>query len=544
MPVKQDATRFDFIIVGAGSAGSVLAERLSANGRHSILILEAGGRDTNPFLHIPAGYVKTLVNPKLLWQFRSAPSQGSGGREIALPQGRVFGGSSSLNGLVYNRGQARDFDTWAQLGNSGWSYDDILPYFRRSEKRVGGDDKFRGRNGGIVVSDPHWTHPICEAFIAGVVSAGVPRSIDYNGADQTGVGYFQRMIDGRFRVSAARGFLYPALKRSNVTIRSGVQVSKIVLDGKRAVGVRYFSEGAPTEETEVRCGREVIVSAGTINSTKLLQLSGIGDPEELGALGISMQHAVRGVGKNFRDHYFVRCSARLQDGVVSLNQMAKGARLVLEIAKWAAGVPSILSLSPSIVHAFWKSSQALDAPDLQFVFTPGSFKPGRVYVLDDFPAATCGFTQQRPESVGYVRLKSKDPLEAPIIQPNYLSAALDRQVCVSAIRLARRFLASKELSKFYRNEEVPGANLNSDEELLDFARSTGNTGYHLIGTCMMGPASDPLAVVDSKLKVHGLHSLRVIDASVMPRMVSANTYASTLMIGEKGSDLVLADAAA
>jgi choline dehydrogenase len=539
MSVTRDAAQFDYIIVGAGSAGSVLANRLSADGRNKILVLEAGGKDSNPFLHIPAGYVKTLVDPKVLWQFRSAPSQGSGGREIALPQGRVYGGSSSLNGLVYNRGQSGDFDTWAQLGNPAWSYEDVLPYFRRSERRVGGEDRYRGRDGGIVISDPGWSHPICEAFIAGVAASGVPRSRDYNGADQTGVGYFQRMIDGRFRVSAARGFLHPALKRPNVALRSHVQVFDLILEGGRVVGVRYFQDGAPDEVVEVRCGREVIVSAGTINSTKLLQLSGIGDPEELKPLGVEVRHALRGVGKNFRDHYFVRMSARLKDDVVSLNQMARGWRLGLEIAKWSLGRPSILSLSPSIVHAFWKSSDVLDRPDLQFVFTPGSYKPGRVYVLDDFPAATCGFTQQRPESVGFVRLKSTDPKDAPIIQPNYLASETDRRVVVAAMRLARKFLRSKEMEPLYLKEELPGLDVDTDDELLEFARKTGNTGYHLIGSCMMGPASDPLAVVDARLRVHGLEGLRVIDASIMPRMVSANTYASTLMIAEKGADMVL-----
>lgn len=544
MSVNRDTTQFDYIIVGAGSAGSVLAERLSADGRHSVLILEAGGKDTNPFLHIPAGYVKTLVDPKVLWQFRSAPSVGTAGREIALPQGKVYGGSSSLNGLVYNRGQAGDFNLWAQLGNTGWGYEDILPYFKRSERRTEGDDRYRGRTGGIVVSDPHWTHPICEAFIAGVVSAGVPRSRDYNGADQTGVGYFQRMINGRFRVSAATGFLRPSLKRQNVSIRSHAQASKLVFDGAKVIGVRYFHEGTPGQETEARCSREVIVSAGTINSTKLLQLSGIGDPEELRNIGINVKHALPGVGKNFRDHYFVRMSARLKDGVISLNQMAKGWRLGLEIAKWASGIPSVLSLSPSIVHAFWKSSNVLDHPDLQFVFTPGSYKPGRVYVLDDFPAATCGFTQQRPESVGFVRLKSSNPLDAPVIQPNYIEAEKDREVVVAAMRMARKFLNSKEMAKFYQTEELPGTDVVRDEDLLQFARKTGNTGYHLIGTCMMGPATDRLAVVDPGLKVHGLAGLRVIDASIMPRMVSANTFASTLMIAEKGADLVLGRTAA
>jgi choline dehydrogenase len=530
---------FDYVIVGAGSAGSVLVNRLSADHQASVLVLEAGGPDRNPYLHIPAGFVKTLSNPQVIWQFKTEPSEGSGGRAITLPQGRVYGGSSSLNGLVYNRGQAADFDHWAQLGNIGWGYEDVLPYFRRSERRIGpGDERYHGREGPITVSDPNWSHPLCEAFIEGVASTGVPRNPDYNGATQAGVGYFQRMIAGRFRVSAAVGFLHPALKRRNVEIRAHVQACDLLIEERKVVGVWYFRDGNSKDRALVRCRREVILSAGTINTTRILQLSGIGDGAILAKYGIETRHHLPGVGLNFRDHYFVHIDERLKAGASSLNRLTKGWRLGIEVAKWVAGMPSVLALSPSVVYAFWKSDPSLEAPDLQFIFSPGSYKQGRVYVLDDFPAVTCGFSQHRPESVGYVTIGSNDPLTAPLIQPNYLSALNDQTVMVRAIRLARRFLATPALAPYVEKEEMPGAETQSDEGLLDFARRTGNAGYHPIGTCSMGPKNNPLAVVDPDLRVHGLGSLRVIDASVMPMMPSANTYAATLMIAEKGSDLV------
>ncbi len=535
----DDAVRagaFDYVIVGAGSAGSVLADRLSDSGRDSLCVIEAGPPDTNPFLHIPAGFTKTLYNPAVTWQFKFAPSEGTAGREITLPQGRVFGGSSSINGLVYNRGQAADFDAWEKLGNRGWSYEDVLPYFRRSERRIAGDDRYRGREGGLAVSDNDWIDPLAETFIAGVVASGIPRSVDYNGATQEGVGYFQRMIHKGRRVSAAGAFLRPAMARKNVEVRPNALATAILFEGKRAIGVRYVTrrDGGPRD---VLARREVIVSAGAINTTKLLQLSGIGPAKLLQDLGIPVRHDLPGVGENFRDHYFVRLVSRIK-GIVSLNQRAHGPRLAIEMAKWAMRRPSILALSPSLVHVFWRSSDELSAPDLQFVFTPGSYRPGSVYVLDDFPAITCGFTQQRPESVGYVRISSPDPDAAPEIQPNYLRSPIDQQVAIRGMRMARAFMKTPQLAPYHDREELPGAEVTSDGGLLDYARKTGNTGYHVMGTCSMGPATNRMAVVDAALRVHGLTGLRVVDASVMPLMVSANTFAATLMVGEKAADMI------
>jgi choline dehydrogenase len=530
---------FDYIVVGAGSAGSVIANRLSADGKSNILVLEAGGPDRNPFLHIPAGYVKTLTNSQLTWPFESEPSLGTGGRAIALPQGRVYGGSSSLNGLVYNRGQAADFDEWAQMGNVGWAYEDVLPYFRRSERRIGpGDERYRGRQGNITVSDPSWPNELCEAFIRSVESTGVTRNPDYNGATQAGVGYFQRMIGGRFRVSAATGFLRPALKRQNVEIRPFAQVCDLIIEDGRVSGVWSFKDGNPSLRTLVRCRREVVLCAGTINTTRIMQLAGIGDGAMLSKVGIDTRHHLPGVGRNFRDHYFIHINQRTNNSVLSLNQQARGWRLGVEILKWLLGVPSILSLSPSVVYAFCKSHASVDRPDLQYIFTPGSYKPGHVYVLDDFPAVTCGFSQHRPESVGHISVTTPDPTVSPTIQPNYLSTSIDQTVVVRGLRLARTFLAARPLAPFVESEEEPGQSAQSDEALLDFARRTGNTGYHFVGACSMGPQSNALAVVDSQLRVHGLAGLRIVDASVMPTMPSANTYASTLMVAEKGADLI------
>lgn len=530
------ADEFDYIIVGAGSAGSLLASRLVESGTAKVCVLEAGPPDRNLFIHVPAGYIKMLYNPAYTWQFKTEPVPGTLGRSFATTQGRTLGGSGSINGLIYNRGQSADFDSWAQRGNRGWSYADILPYFKRTERRLGdGADAYRGREGGFTVTDVDWRHPICDAFVAGAERIGIPRNADYNGARQDGVGYYQRAIHRGRRVSSARAFLHPARGRGGLDLRIRAQATRILFDGKRAVGVRYRQGGM---EREVRARREIILCGGAINSPKLLQISGVGPGLLLHALGIPMVHALAGVGENLRDHYAVRMVARAT--CKTINNFARPPRLAWEIAKWAMGRPSILALSPSLVHVFWKSDTALDAPDLQFTFTPASYKAGGIAgLLDSFPGMTCGAWQQRPESLGHVRARSADPLEPPRIQPNYLAHDTDRGVLLAGIKLARRLMTSPELAPFYDSEELPGKNAQTDEELLDWARRQGSTVFHLIGTCGMGPASDPMAVVDDQLRVRGVEGLRVADASIMPSMPSANTNAATLMIAEKAADMVL-----
>ncbi len=550
--------KFDYIIIGSGAAGAILARRLSESlGNCSICVLEAGPAVTNLYSKIPAAFSKNLQNKNLMWQFKSQPTEQLGGRSVYLPQGRSLGGSTSINGLVYNRGLASDYDHWQSLGNEGWGYQDVLPYFRRSENRVaritkpdsdsGGQSsndeaatsQYRGNLGPLNVSDPDVLHPVCDAFIDTVSGHGLPAHNDYNGASQRGTGYYQRTIFKGHRVSTATAFLAPAKNHANLTIQSGVQVSKILFENKRAVGVET------TDGRILHASREVVCSAGTVNSTRLLQLSGIGPGALLQQFGIPVIHDAPGVGENFQDHYFVRVAARLKPGTPSLNLQSRGLGLINQVIRWQLRKPSILSYSPSIAYAFVNSTDLSNAkPDLQFVFTPGSYKPGEVYVLDKFAAATCGFTQQRPESTGYIRITGTDPNDEPEVQPNYLEHEVDRETVVRGLKLCRQFLQSGSLGELFDAEEAPGSQIRTDDELLDFARETGNTGYHLCGTCTMGPESNPMSVVGADLKVHGVQGLRVIDASVMPRVTSSNTCAASMMIGEKGADLIIAEAGA
>lgn len=528
---------FDYVIIGGGTAGSLLANRLTEDPQTTVCLLEAGPADNHPYIHIPAGFIKILSNPSYTWTFQSEPSPGTAGRPIPATQGRTLGGSSSINGMIYNRCQSADYDQWAQLGNTGWSYDNVLPYFKRSERRVGGEDRFRGREGELVVSDSDWRHPVCEAFIESAESVGVPRNPDYNGQTQVGVGYTQRNINRGWRWSSARAFLRPVKTRKNLKVKTEARVLSVLCEGRRAVGARYASSRDPSRQHDVRARREVIVSGGAINTPKLLQASGIGDGALLQELGIPVVHDLPGVGNNLQDHYCVRLVMRAK-GVATINELSRGPRLGLEVARWLLKRPSILGLSPSVSYMFWKSNEALEAPDLQSVFTPASYKAGIVGELDEFPGMTLGFYQQRPQSTGYVRARSADPFDDPIIQPNYLQSATDRAVLVAGLKLGRRVLSAPALEPYVVGEELPGSAVQSDDELLDYARRYGSTVYHFAGTARMGPASDPSSVVDSQLRVHGMQGLRVVDASIMPSVTSGNTCVPVLMIAEKAADMI------
>ncbi len=536
------ADEFDYIIVGAGSAGSILANRLSA-GDATVCVLDAGPPDRNPWIHIPAGFTRTLANPKINWLFESEPSEGTAGRPVYVPRGKTLGGSSSINGHIYNRGQRMDYDSWAQEGNRGWGYADILPYFRRSERRIGGpeengdDTEFHGRDGELPVTDIDGPEPICEAFIDGAVGIGIPRNDDYNGATQAGVGYFQRVIEKGRRVSAYRAFLHPVRHRPNLDIRTDAHTRRILFEGKRAVGIRYRKGG---REIEIRARREVILASGSVGSPQLLQISGVGPAALLKDLGVEVVHDLPGVGENLSDHYLARMTARVKNAR-TINERARGLSLVKEVANYALRRKGLLAMSPSQVFVFWKSHPAMEQPDMQLIFTPATYEAGKIAKLEDEPGMTAATFALRPLSRGFIRARSADMADKPIIQPNYLDHETDRQVTVAGLRLDRQLLTAPELAQYYEHEIVPGADLQTDDELLDFARRYGTTVFHLVGTCRMG-AADRDNVVSDELKVHGLEGLRVVDASVMPTMPSANTNAATMMIAEKGADMILGNA--
>lgn len=538
LDIPPHADRADYVIVGGGSAGCVLANRLTADPRVTVLLLEAGGSDRHPFIAAPAGFIKTIDDPRFNWCFRTEPADGVKGRAILFPRGRVLGGSSAINGHLYVRGQARDYDTWAQLGNRGWSYEDVLPYFKRSEDRAGGSDAYHGAGGPQHVSDIADRLPVCEDFLAAAAELGLPRIADYNGAGQEGAAYYQRTIRGGRRMSAADAFLRPALGRPNLRVETDATVTGILLDGRRALGLRYRQHG---QERVALAGRETVLAAGAIGSPHILQLSGIGPAKRLGEIGIAVRHDLPGVGEGFQDHYAVRVVARVA-GVETLNERAHGLRLGWEILRWLATGTGLLAFSPAHAGAFVRSAPHLEAPDLQFVFSPASYSEGVVGKLQRTPGVTVGVWQMRPESEGYVRARSSDPDEAPAIQPNYLAAEADRRAMVEGVKWGRRFLAAGPLACHVVEETLPGGAVEDDAAILDYVRARGATVYHAVRTCRMG--SDAMAVVDARLRVRGLAGLRVIDASVMPTMPSANTNAATLMIAEKGADMLAEDAKA
>ncbi len=537
--MKSNVDTYDYVIVGAGSAGCILANRLSSCGKYSVCVLEAGPKDWHPMLYIPAGFIKTLVNPRFNWMYSSEPSAGTNGRPIPAPRGKVLGGSSSINGMGFNRGQKMDFDVWAQKGNPGWSYDDILPYFRRFETYKSHDDQsYRGSKGEMTITDLDWIDPLCEAYIKGAESMGIPRNADYNGKTQEGISYLQRTVRGRFRMSAARAFLNPAKKRSNLRVITNAHVTRITFDGFCATGICYKLGGSNETERRIQAGKELILAAGAIGSPHLLQVSGVGAADHLSKIGCDVRHNLPAVGANLQDHYATRLTYRVH-GADTINNRARGLPLFTEIVKYCFGKKSILQLGPTAIFCFLKSNESLTDPDIQINFTPGTHQHGMQSTLEKQAGFTLATWQHRPESFGYVRAKSPNPFQHPEIQPNYLAAETDRQVILSAIKICRRLAQTDALRPFVSEETFPGAACQTDDELLNSAREIGQSIYHLMGTCRMGRREDQSSVVDEKLKVHGIKNLRVIDASIMPTMVSANLNAAAMMIAEKGADMVL-----
>lgn len=537
MPEAPLTLEADYIIVGAGSAGCVLANRLSASGAR-VLLCEAGPRDTNPWIAIPAGMMKLHRHPRLNWNFFAEPEAGVNDRVIHWPRGKVLGGTSAINGMLYVRGNPRDFDRWAQMGCTGWSYADVLPHFKRSESFAGGEDEYRGEDGEMAIEHYRTVLPLTDHFVAAAQQAGIPLTDDYNGARHEGVGYSQNNRRGRFRESAAKVFLRPARKRGNLRVETNVLAKRLTFDGKRCTGVRLARGG---KEIVAKARREVIVAAGAVGSPHLLQLSGIGDPEHLRSIGIDVVAASPNVGRNLIDHMSALVVERVR-GATSVNQLVRGPRLAIEAIRYALTGRGAFTFGVTTAVAFVKSREGLETPDLQLSFTPMSRDPA-IHAFDELerePGAAIAVCVAQPESRGTILAKSSDPAAHPAIRPNYLSAPRDMEAMVSGLRIARSIFAAPAWRPYSVNELRPGKTLTSDDELSDYVHNAVGSVFHPVGTCRMG--GDEASVVDARLRVRGVDGLRVIDASIMPNVTTGNTNAPTIMIAEKGAAMVMEDA--
>jgi len=527
---------FDFVVVGAGSAGCVLANRLTADGRHSVLLLEAGGRDSSPWIHVPIGYARHFTDPAVNWLYRTEPGDHVDGRSLLQPRGKVLGGSSAINGLVYLRGQPADYDHWRQRGCTGWGWDDVLPHFIAAEDQERGASAFHGVGGPLAVSDPRDTHPLCDALIEAAVEAGYPRNADFNGTEQEGFGYVQQTARKGRRSSTATGYLRQAWRRPNLAIETGAQATRLLLDGRRVTGVAYRQGGA---ERIARARREVVLAAGAINSPQLLQLSGLGPAALLTRHGIAVVADIPGIGANLQDHYNGRLAYRARSRFTLNDLQHSVARKTIEGMNYALFRRGLLAMATAVGGGFFRTDPALPTPDVQAMLM--LFTAERIGgPTHPWPGFSLVLVLLRPQSRGSVEIVSADPFAAPAIRPNYLSAPADLPVLVKGLAMLRAIAVRAPLARHIAEEREPGPDCTDDAALADHIRRRGWTSYHPVGTCRMG--TDPEAVVDPRLRVNGIGGLRVVDASIMPTITSANTNAPTIMIAEKGAALILEDA--
>lgn len=526
---------FDYVIVGGGTAGCILANRLTASGRYSVLVLEAGGEPKSFWIPIPAGFSKLLNDKRYNWRFKTAAEPNTLGREISVPRGKGLGGSSLINGGIYVRGQADDYDAWERQGARDWNYGTLAPYFKKLETYSHGDDS-RGREGPMHIHQVSERFAVSDAFMQAAHEDGHPYNDDYNGKDQTGFGYYQVIQHQGRRWSVVEGYLKAARQRPNLFIETNAHVLRLELEGKRCVGITYRQNG---KEVTVKAGKEVILCAGTIQSPQILELSGIGRADVLSKVGIAVKHPLQGVGENYIDHYATRMNWRLKN-TITLNELARGWRLGTAVAQYFTKRTGILTIGTGLVHGFVKTDASLATPDVQYFIVHASYADASKRILDKHPGMTIGVSQLRPQSKGSIHIQSSDPYVMPTIRPNFLAEPGDQHSLIEGMKIARRIMQQPAIREYVEEEVSPGVNTRNDGQWLDFARENGQTIYHPLGTCRMG--EDEHAVVDSSLRVHGISGLRVVDASVIPTMVSGNIQGAVMVVAERAADLILESA--
>lgn len=533
----SDIVETDYLVVGAGSAGCVLAARLSEDPKVRVVLVEAGGKDSDFWIHIPVGYGRTIARPDVNWMFETEPNPALGGRKIFWPRGKVLGGSSSINGLIYIRGQSEDYDLWRQEGNTGWGYDDVLPYFRKSEDQENGSDDWHGTGGPLSVTNLTERNPLCDAFIGSAGAEGIPHNPDFNGAEQEGAGFFQATVRNGRRASAAVCYLRPVMKRPNLTVMTGVSAEKVLFDGRRATGLLARKDG---KAIEFRTRAEVVLAAGSVKSPQLLMLSGIGAAGDLKGHGIEAVHDLPGVGRNLQDHYGGQITWRCTQPITMNDIMLSKRKQLMAGLRWLLTRGGPLSVPAGQAGLFTRVLPESATPDLQFLFQTfsGGYYEDGLFKFSGFANFICPV---RPRSRGHMTLRSADPNDMPMLFPNYFSDPMDRKIAVEGLKLARRMAGKGPLSNFVIDEHLPGSEVATDDEIEQYLCETGGCVSHQVGTCRMGQDGD--AVVDERLRVRGVSGLRVVDASIMPRLISGNTNAAAIMIGEKGADMIREDAA-